>query len=105
MSFLASSHRNAFDIDGCPSFLSISGAVRYLDAQPALFVSDWLAGEQEVLQFLVKRWIFVTYPFEHRRRVLFFLVPVVREDCCELPILRGIDALVVPVNGFEFFHQ
>ncbi len=83
-------------------FLELSGT---FDAQPALFVSDWLIGEQEVLQFLVKRWIFATYPFEHHRRVLFFLVPVVREDCCELRILRGIDALVVPVNGFEFFHQ
>src|SRR5690348_15996771 len=37
--------------------------------------------------------------------MLFFLVAVVREDGSELLILAGIDTLVVPVHGFELFHD
>ena len=63
-----------------------------------------LVCKQEVIQFLIKRRILAAYPFEDHRRMLFFLVPVMREDCRKLGILRGVDALVVPVNGLELFH-
>ena len=61
--------------------------------------------KQVVLQLFVKPRIAPPYPFEHHGCVLFFFVAVVRENFREFFVLAGVDALVVPVNGFQLFHQ
>ena len=44
-------------------------------------------------------------PFQHHRRVLFLFVAVVSQDGLELCVRARIDALVVPIHGFELLHQ
>ena len=44
-------------------------------------------------------------PFQHHGRVFLLFVAIVSEDGLQLGILAGVDALVVPVDRLELFHQ
>ena len=44
-------------------------------------------------------------PLQHHGRVLLLLVAVVREQLFELLVVSGVDALVVPIDGLELFHD
>ena len=64
-----------------------------------------LVAEQAVLEFLGKLWIAASNPLQQHSRMLFFLVSIVFEDCLEFRVFAYISTLVVPINGFNLFHQ
>jgi len=70
-----------------------------------LLVSDGLFGKQKVAKLSVERRIAAPDPLQDHRCVLFLFVAIVREYRLELVVFTGIDALVVPVDGFKLFHQ
>ena len=49
--------------------------------------------------------IVASQPFQHHRGVFLLFIAIVREQSLEFGIGGGIDALVVPVDGFQFFHE
>src|SRR5262245_50218204 len=44
-------------------------------------------------------------PLERHGRVLLLLVAIVRQDGTELAVLRRVDALIVPIDGFELLAE
>src|SRR3989344_4320133 len=68
-------------------------------------MGNGLLGEQVVLQLPGERRILAPDPLQHHRRMFLFLIAIVRKDCLEFFILARIGTLVVPINGFQLFHQ
>ena len=53
---------------------------------------------------LIQLRIVPAQPLQHHGRVLLLLVAIVREQLLQLLIGRGVDTLVVPVDGLELLH-
>src|SRR5207247_882365 len=69
-----------------------------------LLEGDQRAAREEVLlQVRVHLGVAPPIPFEQHGEVLLLLVPVVRQDPFQSFVGRGVDALVVPVGGFQLF--
>src|SRR5690606_20542340 len=77
----------------------LAALVRFLDRD------DRALGEEILTEVAVEDRIVAPHPLEDHGRVLFLLVTVVREDLRELLVVRRVDALGVPIDGFEFLHQ
>src|SRR5262245_17784882 len=70
-----------------------------------LDADDRALGEQVRAQHLVDLRVVAAEPLEGHRGVFLLLVTVVRQDLLELLVLRGVDALVVPVDGLQLLAQ
>lgn len=66
---------------------------------------DGFLGEQVVLQLTGERGILAPDPLQHHGRMLLLLVSIVDKNGLEGRVLAGICPLVVPIHGFELFHQ
>ena len=86
-----------------PSESSPSGLVP--TAGGGLPAHDGPLGEEVCSQHGVELGIAAAQPLERHRRVLLLLVAVVREDGPELLVFCRVDALVVPVDGFQLLAQ
>src|SRR5205823_1880731 len=65
----------------------------------------WQGGKEVLLEVLVEGRVMSPDPFEYHRSVFLFLIPVVGEDGAEGFVGRGFNALLIPVDSFEFLHQ
>ena len=54
---------------------------------------------------LVQFRVVAAQPLQHHHGVLFLLVAVVLHDGAQLGIVRGLGALVVPIDSLELLHQ
>src|SRR5262249_22737530 len=66
---------------------------------------DRALGEEIGAQRRVELGVVAAEPLERHRRLLLLLVVVVRDELLEGVVLRGVDALVVAVDGFQLLTQ
>src|SRR3954454_14604064 len=62
-------------------------------------------GKQVLLEMFVKGGGISPDPFEYHRRVFLFLIAVMGKNAAKHLVGRRFNALLKPVDSFEFLHQ